>query len=188
VVFSAQLLIAAAGYGMLEAVQVLINEAGADVGATHNGFSSLHAAAHHGHVAVVRCLVEYGADVNQATYDGSINKALSNGATPLMAASYHKHMEVVVWLIKHGANAQASHQDGSTAADISRKYGASVEQTEYLEARAHCANSGCDGAGLKKCAGCLKVFFCSPMCIRAHWPAHKTECKRIAEAAASKAN
>jgi hypothetical protein len=60
-----------------------------------------------------------------------------------------------------------------------------MEQTAYLEARTHCVNPGCDGAGLKKCAGCLKVFFCGPACIRAHWPAHKVECKRIVVAAAA---
>jgi hypothetical protein len=104
-----------------------------------------------------------------------------------MVASSKNHTEIVVWLIKHGADAQATHhQHGSTAADVSREYGAPVELTEYLEARAHCANPSCDGAGLKKCAGCLKVFFCSPECIRAHWPAHKAECKRIAEASKMK--
>jgi hypothetical protein len=102
-----------------------------------------------------------------------------------MAASGHKHTEVVVWLIKHGANAQASHQKNGTAADVSRQQGASTEQNECLEARTHCAKPGCDGAGLKKCAGCLKVFFCGPVCIRAHWPAHKADCKRIAEAMAA---
>jgi hypothetical protein len=127
-------------------------------------------AAQEGHMSVMQCLVkECGADVNQAMHDG---------ATPLMVASAHKHTEVVVWLIKYGANAQASRQHSGTAADLSRDTGASAEQTEYLEVRTHCANPGCDGAGLKKCAGCLKVFFCGPACIRAHWPAHKAECKR----------
>jgi hypothetical protein len=95
-----------------------------------------------------------------------------------MAAVAAKHAEVVVWLIKHGANAQARGPAGGTAADISRAYGAPAEQTEYLEARTHCANPRCDGAGPKKCAGCLKVFFCGPACIWAHWPARKAECKR----------
>jgi hypothetical protein len=54
-----------------------------------------------------------------------------------------------VVLTKHGANAKASHDQGSTAADFSRQQGASAEQTAYLEARTHCANPGCDGAGFK---------------------------------------
>jgi hypothetical protein len=121
-------------------------------------------------LSVVQCLVkECGADINQATDDDT---------TPLIAASSHKHTDVVVWLIKHGADAQASYKDGDTAADVSRDFGASAEQTAYLEARTHCANPGCDGAGLKKCAGCLRVFFCGPACIRTHWPVHKAECKR----------
>jgi hypothetical protein len=102
----------------------------------------------------------------------------------LIAASHHKHKVVVVWLIKHGADAQALLHQMSRKSIA--KYGAPTQQTEYLEARNHCANAGCDGAGLKKCAGCLKVFFCGPACIRAHWPAHKAECRRIAEAAADK--
>jgi ankyrin repeat protein len=160
---------------MLEAVRVLVKELNADVHQTSKGYFPLFVAAQEGLLAVVQCLVkELGADINQANH---------NGATPLMVASYHKHTEVVVWLSKHGADAQASHQDGSTAVDVSRDFGAPAEQTAYLEARTHCANPGCDGAGLKKCSSCLRVFFCGPACIRAHWTAHKAECKRIAEAA-----
>jgi ankyrin repeat protein len=199
---------------MLEAVRFLVKEAGADVNqADEGGCTPLYLAAQEGYITVALYLgKELGADVNQAANDGAtplfiaaqnghlsvvmclvkevgadINQARLNGVTPLMAASYNKHTEVVVWLIKHGADTQATYRDGDTAADVSRTEGASVEQTEYLEARTHCANPGCDGAGLKKCAGCLKVFFCGPACIRAHWPAHKAECKRNAEAAAGKA-
>jgi hypothetical protein len=163
---------------MLAVVRCLVKECGADVNqARYDGCTPLYAAAQLGLLSVVQCLLkELGADINKATNDGS---------TPLMVASALEHTEVVVWLIKHGADAQAPAPTGGTAADVSKACGAPAEQTEYLEARAHCANPGCDGAGLKKCAGCLKVFFCSPACIRAHWPAHKAECKRIAEAAAA---
>jgi ankyrin repeat protein len=160
--------------GYVSVMQCLVKELGANMNqATNEGCTPLYAAAQCGHLSVVHCIVkELGADVNQATHTGS---------TPLITASAYKHIQVVVWLSKHGADAQASHRGGSTAADVSREYGAPAEQSEYLEARAKCANPGCDGAGLKKCAGCLKVFFCDPACIRAHWPAHKAECKRIAE-------
>jgi ankyrin repeat protein len=161
----------AAQDGNESVVQCLVKEFGADVNqARNNGATPLYMAAEHGRLAIVICLVkECGADINQARPDG---------VTPLMAASAHKHMEVVVWLIKHGANAQASTSTFGTAADLSIEQGAPAEQTDYLEARTHCANPGCDGAGLKKCAGCLRLFFCGPACIRAHWPAHKAECKR----------
>jgi ankyrin repeat protein len=185
----------------------LVNEFGADVNqAMPGGDTPLYIAAQHGHTAVCLCLTkDLDADVNQATHEGStplciaaqqghmsvviclvkecgadINKAKLDGVTPLIATSYFKHTEIVVWLMKHGANAKALHQHYGMAADFSRNVDAPTEQTAYLEARTHCANPGCDGAGLKKCAGCLKVFFCERACIRAHWPAHKAECKRIA--------
>jgi ankyrin repeat protein len=196
---------AAAGHGRLGNVLFLVTEAGADVNQPQNeGCTPLSIAAQQGKLAVVTCLAkELGADVNQANHEGStplciatrnghmsvvqclvkefgadVNQADRHGYTPLIAAAANKHTEVVVWLIKHGADAQVSHQYGGTVGNVSRDYGASAEQTEYLEARAHCANPGCTGAGLKKCAGCLKVFFCGPACIRAHWPAHKAECMR----------
>jgi ankyrin repeat protein len=173
-------LLIAAQKGLVAVIQCLVKELGADVNQVEStGGTPLYAAAQQGHFSAVQCIVkECGADVNQAMTDGSM---------PLMIASAQKHTEIVVWLSKHGANAQASHQQhGFTAVDVSRHYGAPAELTEYLEARANCANPGCDGAGLKKCVGGLKVFFYSPACIRAHWPVHKAECKRIAEAAASK--
>jgi ankyrin repeat protein len=147
--------------GHLAVLRYLVKEFGAHVNQADNkGWTSLHVAAKVGLVDVVKCLVkEFGADINQASHDGS---------TPLMVASAGKHTEVVVWLSKHGADAQAVDQRFGTAADVSRENGAPAEQTEYLKARAKCANPGCDGAGLKKCAGCLKVFFCGPACIRAH--------------------
>jgi predicted TIM-barrel fold metal-dependent hydrolase len=198
-------LFAAASRGNLPVVRSLVKDFGANVSqATHDGSTPLLMAAQEGHLPVVQCLVkEFGANAYQAANDGAtplfaaaqrgnlpiviclvkelgadVNQARLNGSTPLMVAAATKHTEVVVWLIKHGANAQAPFRQGSTATDVSRAYGAPAEQTEYLEARTHCANPGCDGAGLKKCAGCLKVFFCGPACIRAHWPAHKAECKR----------
>jgi ankyrin repeat protein len=198
-------------HGNLTLLRCLVKEHGVDVNqATHDGATPLYAAAQKGHEAVVRCLVkELGADVNQSACHGmtplyaaaqagqlAVVKCLvkelgadvnqvCEGITPLMGAAKFKHTEIVVWLIKHGADTQTSHQVEGTAADVSRDEGAPAEQTEYLEARTHCAKPGCDGAGLKKCAGCLTVFFCGPACIRAHWPAHKAECKLIAEAAAA---
>jgi hypothetical protein len=126
----------------------------------------------------VKCLVnEFGADVNKANL---------KGRTPLMAASEFKHTEVVRWLLKKGANAQTKDNDLYTAADVPEYYGAPAEQTAYIEARTHCANPGCDGAALKKCANCLEVFFCSKECQVSAWPAHKADCKRRVEAKVGK--
>jgi hypothetical protein len=118
----------------------------------------------------LKCLVkELGADINKGTLVGG---------TPLMVASKNMHTEVVRWLLKNGANAQAKLKDLSTAADVSKHYEAPAESTAYLEARMHCSNTGCSGAGLKKCARCFEVFFCSQDCQVAAWPAHKVDCKR----------
>jgi hypothetical protein len=86
-------------------------------------------------------------------------------------------LKVAHWLIKNGANPQALHPEYGTVAQISKEFGALAAQTAYLEARVHCANIGCMGVGLKKCAACTEVFYCRRACQLAHWTAHKVECK-----------
>jgi hypothetical protein len=144
-----------------------------------NGFTALWMAAFKGKLDVVRCLLKLRANVNQAS---------SNGLTPLMAASAGQHEEVVVWLIKAGADTQAKAPDhDATAADASRAVGASASQTAYLEAKTHCSNPSCSGAGLKKCPACKQARYCGEPCQLAHWKAHKADCKRwSAELAAGK--
>jgi ankyrin repeat protein len=194
----------AAQQGHEALVRCIVQELGADVKqARHDVCTPLFIAAQMGHEFVVRCIVkELGADVNQEDMDGctplfitvkkghesvvrcmvkelgaDVNKSTHDGSTPLMVAAYKHKFKIVTFLLKYGADAQASASDG-TAADISKQKGAPAEQATYLEARTHCANSGCSGAGLKKCAGCLVVFFCGRPCQLAHWSAHKAECKK----------
>jgi hypothetical protein len=100
-----------------------------------------------------------------------------------MIASAAKHTDVVRWLIKEGADTQACvsmHTQGvvGTAADVSKIFGASAEQTAYLEAKTHCSNPGCRGAGIKGCPACKQARYCGEPCQYAHWKAHKTDCKR----------
>jgi hypothetical protein len=78
--------------------------------------------------------------------------------------------------MKHGADIQATTANG-TAVDASRAGGAPVAQTKYLEAKAHCSNSGCSGVGLTKCTGCKQVRYCGQSCQLAHWQVHKVDCK-----------
>jgi hypothetical protein len=68
-----------------------------------------------------------------------------------------------------------------TAADVSKWFDAPAALTEYLEAKQHCSNPGCSGAGLKKCTGCKQARYCKQACQLAHWPAHKVECKASRE-------
>jgi ankyrin repeat protein len=155
-----------------EAVVVcLVKEFGADVDqASATGVTPLYVAANEGHEPVVRCLVkDFGANVNQARH---------NGITPLVAHSNHKKAKIIITLLtKYGADPQASHYQEGIAADLSKNFGAPAELTAYLEAKAHCSNPGCGGAGFKKCTGCKLVRYCCVKCQLAHWPLHKVECK-----------
>ena len=72
---------------------------------SYGGCTPLFVAAAYGHLDVLRCLIENGADVNAATYDKS---------TPLMIASGYGHVNVVTCLIEHGANMDLKHKTGQT--------------------------------------------------------------------------
>jgi hypothetical protein len=201
----------AAGDGRLDALVYLVKELGGDVFKTKSIGTTLFAmAAQQGHLDVMRYMVnEFGADVNQARQDGvtplflaaqnglllvvrcmvkelgaDVNKGKQDGVTPLMSAAANKHEDVVAFLIKFGANPKHSAPGYGTAAHQSCLSGAPAEQTQYIMARTHCANPTCDGTGVKKCAGCLKVYYCARECQLAHWATHKAECRRSAEAVA----
>jgi hypothetical protein len=62
-----------------------------------------------------------------------------------MIAADNEHGDVVTFLIKYGANAQVVAPSFGSAAEVSRRAGAPAQQTQYLEARSHCARLGCDG-------------------------------------------
>lgn len=48
-----------------------------------------------------------------------------------------------------------------------------------------CAQCGSTGEELLQCSACLQTVYCSPVCQRTHWKAHKTDCKRIQAAKAA---
>jgi ankyrin repeat protein len=193
----------AAQNGHLEVVRCLLNDLGADVNqATIDGTTSLIIAAANGHLAMVRCLGrKQGANINQAStigitallfaaWDGhldvvkclvgelgaDVNLAMNDGYTALMLASHNKHDKVIRWLARNGADVQVSTRLG-TAVDASKAGGAPIAQTEYREAKEHCSNPWCSGAGLKKCTGCKQARYCGETCQQAHWKVHTADCK-----------
>jgi hypothetical protein len=160
--------------GILAIARCLVRELGADVNqADEKDCTPLWVAASLGNLAMVQCLVkELGADIDVVD---------QFGCTPLMAASAMKHADVVTWLVKAGANTQASTRmiigdNVYTAANISKQFGASAEQTAYLEAKTHCSSPGCSGAGIMKCTGCRQARYCEKACQLAHWKSHKADC------------
>jgi hypothetical protein len=124
---------------------------------------------------------ELGADIDREN---------QGGGTLLMVASAKKHADIVKWLVKAGANTQASFAGDSselTAVIVSKYFGASPEQTAYLEAKTHCSSLACSGVGILKCTGFRQALYCGEACQLAHWKAHKADCRRwSAELAAGK--
>jgi ankyrin repeat protein len=122
--------LAAADYGRVEVVRVLL-EHGANVGAEDNkGRTPLHEAADYrrietnervegyvsGKVELVRVLLEHGANVGAED---------SEGRTPLHVAAEHAKVEVVRLLLEHGANVGAEDNEGRTPLHkaVAREYG-----------------------------------------------------------------
>jgi ankyrin repeat protein len=98
-------LVRAAAAGEVEAVRALL-AAGADVDARWSlkagvETTALHAAAENGHGAVVRILLDAGANVNCPTIEYKRNM---EGDTPLLAAARNGHAEIVRLLAEAGAD------------------------------------------------------------------------------------
>ena len=79
------------------------------------GASAYHLACEHGHVAVVRYLVE------QTPLD--INAQNSVGNTALHRAARRGHYDVCWALLMYGAKNNMSNEEGLTAKDLARKAG-----------------------------------------------------------------
>ncbi|HET9216314.1 MAG TPA: ankyrin repeat domain-containing protein [Terriglobia bacterium] len=148
-------LMAAASFGSLEAVSLLIN-AGADPAVVNeSGLTALHLAA--GDARKVRLLLEHGADVNKASLLGrtpllvaagiegtletvkllaergaDVNAADTAGVTPLIAAAFVDNRAVAKFLIEEGANVNARATLGANTALMGASINGNTDLTRLL--------------------------------------------------------
>jgi ankyrin repeat protein len=103
------LCVAARG-GRLKAVRFLVRELGADVNQYWDGYTPLLSATSCGALAVVRCLVELGADI------AAVN---DEGDNALLKSIFNGHYPTTWYLVeKAGANMDDVDDDGRTAWDL----------------------------------------------------------------------
>jgi ankyrin repeat protein len=148
-------LMAAASFGSVEAVSLLIN-AGADPAAVNDsGITALHLAA--GDPRKVRLLLEHGAAVNRASLMGrtpllvaagiegtfetvkllveqgaDVNAADTVGVTPLIAAAFVDNGAVARFLVEKGANVNARGTVGANTALMGASINGNADLTRLL--------------------------------------------------------
>jgi hypothetical protein len=112
-------------------------------------------AAYYGRTEIARLLIEHGANVNAAMYNGvtplmnaasrgypeiagllvehgaNVNLAAKNGGTPLINATINGHTEIARMLIEHGANVNTADSEGITPL-INATYHGRTEITRLL--------------------------------------------------------
>lgn len=76
------------------------------------GFTPLLIAATNGHIAMVRLLLEHGADPNLRNYDG---------VTALHNAVYENQLDIVALLLEAGADPNIKDRFGNTAYDLAQR-------------------------------------------------------------------
>jgi ankyrin repeat protein len=72
-----------------------------------DGCTALYSASAKGHIGIVRCLLEAGADFKLTCAETDVS--------PLMIAAYHSRLEVVQELLEVGADPNIGSTDGATA-------------------------------------------------------------------------
>ena len=108
-------------HGNLPAVRALL-KFGVDVNVGmhfQNGFRALHVAAKLGYTAIVKTLIEAGADVDFRADVGSH----AEGKTPLYLAAEHGATLAVIELLKAGADVDIASDEGKTPLLIAAEWG-----------------------------------------------------------------
>jgi hypothetical protein len=129
---------------------------------------AIHHAAAVGNMPMIRHLIrDLGADID----------CLNNqGETAIMVAAREDQGQTVTVLAKRGVDLLCRSGYGETAESISMRFHPTADHTAKLKARTRCANPFCKNLGLKWCAACLKVRYCSRVCQVTHWKTHKPLC------------
>eukprot|EP00992_Anisonema_acinus_P000650 TRINITY_DN10237_c0_g1_i2.p1 TRINITY_DN10237_c0_g1~~TRINITY_DN10237_c0_g1_i2.p1 ORF type:complete len:647 (+),score=149.36 TRINITY_DN10237_c0_g1_i2:58-1941(+) len=121
-------LILSAQAGNIECVQYLVAEDNVDLNAlSHDGTTAIHAAVRSGHLQVLKCLLQHGADPARSMQDGTtplhtaaltgntqatrtlvdhgvpVNIQKRTGITPAYAAAYNGHVPALQYLVENGA-------------------------------------------------------------------------------------
>ncbi|KAF9219875.1 ankyrin [Gyrodon lividus] len=143
-----------------------------------------HTALHHactppvGHAEITKLLLEKGANVNaQSRY----------GEVPLFFPFQGGDVALVDLLMEHGADLDIEDANGDSPRKMCVVFGAEVtaavqrwerkrkgEQAPWEEKR--CENCKTKSSGLKQCARCHTIRYCSTECQRTHWKMHKPRC------------
>ena len=95
---------------------------------THDEKTALHIAGCYGHAAVVKALIEAGADVNKPASPqsveayGTLDNVVHN-VTPMYAAAHEGHTHVVMELIKAGADVNQACSVGFTPLYVAAQSG-----------------------------------------------------------------
>jgi ankyrin repeat protein len=115
--------LALAAHSGNEPFALFLLEHGADPNAAAGGFTALHAAILRSQVALVKALIEKGADVNSKLVKGTATRYSSGdyhlngtfvGATPYWLAAKYGELEIMRILAAHGADTKAESRDGSS--------------------------------------------------------------------------
>lgn len=128
-----------------------------------------------------KSLLQHGANVNAQNRYGEV---------PLFFALQGGDAKLTDLLMEHGANMDIQDANGDSPRKMYVVFGAEVtatirkwerrqagEAAAPCEARKRCESCGTEQSGLRQCARCHTVRYCSVECQREHWPTHRPDCR-----------
>ncbi|KAG6377918.1 hypothetical protein JVT61DRAFT_14707 [Boletus reticuloceps] len=140
------------------------------------------------HLDVISYLIDSGASPEIPDISGAnVNAQNQFGEIPLFFSLQGGAAQIVDILMEHGADLDIADANGDSPRKMCVIYGPEVtaviqrwerkrkgEEAPWEEKR--CENCKTKGSGLKQCARCHVVRYCSTECQRAHWKTHKPAC------------